>query len=142
MKIILDGNPVSTNQIYRRHGHIMYMSRQGKQMKESYQWQAKTQCRGFKCVTEAFWITIRLYFGDKRNRDIDNYNKILLDSLTGIVWEDDKQIQKMTIEKFIDLDNPRIEIEVESYGKTKSGTSTISKTNTRRPASASPRGIS
>jgi len=38
-----------------------------------------------------------LFMPDKRRRDIDNYNKILLDSLTGIVWEDDSQIDILTI---------------------------------------------
>lgn len=112
MKITLCGNPISTNELYRRHGHIIYMSNKGKRMKESYQWQAKTQCRGFKCLTEPFKVGIKLYFGDNRRRDIDNYNKILLDSLSGIIWKDDRQIQKMSIEKFVDLENPRIEIEV------------------------------
>jgi len=40
-KIILSGNPVSTNLIYRKHGHIIYMSKEGKELKESYQWEAK-----------------------------------------------------------------------------------------------------
>ena len=42
-------------------------------------------------------VSIRLFMPDKRRRDIDNYNKILLDSLTGIVWEDDSQIDILTI---------------------------------------------
>ena len=48
--ITLLGKPESTNQIYRRHGNIIYMSKLGKQLKESYQWQAKKQWKdyGFK----------------------------------------------------------------------------------------------
>lgn len=88
------------------------MSRKGKETKESYQWEAKTQWRGYKCVTEALQVGIKLYFGDNRVRDIDNYNKIVLDALTGIVWDDDRQIQKITIEKYIDKSNPRIEVEI------------------------------
>ncbi len=90
----------------------MYMSREGKEMKESYQWEAKMQYKGFKCLTGTIEISIKLYFKDKKIRDIDNYGKILLDSLTGIVWDDDKQIRKMTIEKFIDKGSPRIELEI------------------------------
>lgn len=110
--ITLQGNPISTNQIYRRHGHIMYMSKEGKQMKESYQWQLKSQWRGNKCLTGPLGIEVRLYFKDNRRRDIDNYGKVLLDSLTGIIYEDDEQIQSMSVAKFVDKDNPRIEIEV------------------------------
>lgn len=44
-------------------------------------------------------------------RDIDNYNKILLDSLTWIIYEDDKQIKLMTIQICEhDKNNPRIDL--------------------------------
>ena len=46
-------------------------------------------------------------------RDIDNYGKILLDSLTWIVYEDDKQIKLMTIEIMQPDKDPRIEIHIE-----------------------------
>jgi crossover junction endodeoxyribonuclease RusA len=55
-------------------------------------------------------VTIALYFGDKRRRDIDNWHKILLDSLTGIVWKDDSQIQEMRVTK--NIGKPRIELTV------------------------------
>lgn len=85
------------------------MSREGKELKKTYSWEALSQRIGEK-LTGDLEVKIKLYFKDKRVRDIDNYNKILLDALTGIIWQDDKQIQKMTIEKFIDKENPRIEI--------------------------------
>lgn len=110
--ITLPGNPLSTNHLYKRHGHIIYMSAEGKQTKEMYQWQAKTQWRGNKCLTGPLELVVRLYFSDNRRRDIDNYHKLSLDALSGIVYEDDKQIQKMTVEKFVDKPNPRIEIEI------------------------------
>ena len=88
------------------------MSRKGKEMKEMYQWGAKTQYRGSQPLTGALQVEVKLFFGDKRIRDIDNYSKILLDALTGIIWEDDRQIYKMTVEKFIGKEDPRIEITV------------------------------
>ena len=43
-------------------------------------------------------VDIYLYPPDKRVRDVDNYPKVLLDSLTKAgVWEDDSQIDKLTI---------------------------------------------
>lgn len=88
------------------------MSKEGRQRKEQYQWEAKVQWRGSQSLTGPVELAVRLYFPDKRTRDIDNYHKLSLDALSGIVYEDDKQIQRMVIEKFIDKDNPRIEIEV------------------------------
>lgn len=94
------------------------MTEDGKTMKEQYQWEARSQWHSepFQGDIE---VDIKLFHGDKRIRDIDNYNKILLDALTGILWYDDKQIQKMTITKLYDKENPRIEINTFLYDKQK-----------------------
>ena len=110
-KIILLGKPQSTNNLYRRHGHIIYMTAQGKELKESYLGQAIKQWK-LGTTGEELEIEIDLYFNNKLRRDIDNFFKIVLDSLTGIVWEDDSQIVKMTVTKNIDKNNPRIEIKI------------------------------
>lgn len=44
--------------------------------------------------------------------DIDNYEKALYDSMSGIVFKDDGQIALYDVGKFYSL-NPRIEIEIE-----------------------------
>ena len=116
MKITLKGNPLSTNHIYRHNRYGVYMTPKGKALKESYQWDAKTQFKGDP-IYGPVELDIKLYFGDKRKRDIDNYNKILLDSMSGIVFDDDKQIQKIIIEKGFDKKKPRTEIEINKYGK-------------------------
>jgi len=87
------------------------MSKQGKYLKESYQWQAKSQWHA-KPLTRGLKLTLRAYFGTKRTQDIDNFNKLVLDALTGIVWEDDSQILELHIYKDYDKQNPRIELEV------------------------------
>ena len=43
--------------------------------------------------------------------DIDNVCKLLMDSLNGVAYDDDKQIYKLTGEKYYS-DNPRVEIEL------------------------------
>jgi crossover junction endodeoxyribonuclease RusA len=115
MKIVLSGTPKSTNHLYKSHcrfGHpTVYMTADGKTLKESYQWQAKSQWGG-KPTKKAVEVFIELYFDSNRKHDIDNYGKILLDSLTGIVWNDDNQIWKMMVCKMIDKNNPRIEIDI------------------------------
>lgn len=114
MKIVLLGKPQSTNLLYRRHGHVMYMSSEGKAIKQSYIYQAKEQYKG-KILTGNIEVSIKLIFKDNRRRDIDNWNKILFDSLTGVIWKDDSQITKMTVHKLIE-DTPRIEIDIQSIG--------------------------
>ncbi len=116
MLITLLGEPKTTNHLYKSHcrfGHpCVYMTASGKSLKESYQWQAKNQWKRKMITDQEIGVDIKLFFGTKRNGDIDNYGKILLDSLTGIVWEDDKQIVTMNIEKHYDKSNPRIELTV------------------------------
>jgi len=113
MKITLQGSPVSTGTLYRYacRGNFptMYMTAKGRNVKEAYQWEMKSKWKD-DIIKEDVEVDIKLYFKDKRKHDIDNYNKILLDAGTGIIWVDDSQITKMTIEKFIDKKNPRIEL--------------------------------
>lgn len=86
------------------------MTPEGKALKQSYQIQAKYALGAQTKLVGNLAMQVKLYFGDKRARDVDNYNKILLDSLTGIIYDDDKQIQKLCVEKYYDKQNPRIEI--------------------------------
>lgn len=89
----------------------MYMSAEGKNLKEAYQWEAKSQWKK-KPLTCPIGLYVDIYFGDKRKHDIDNFSKLANDSLTGIVYEDDEQIQEMMITKNYDKKSPRIEIQV------------------------------
>ena len=57
-------------------------------------------------------LSITLYFGTKRRADIDNFNKLSLDALTSIVYEDDSQIAELTLRRAYDKARPRIEISV------------------------------
>lgn len=113
MKIILEGNPQSTNHIYKSFRSRIYLSAEGRALKTSYQYQAKKQMKFKKPLDGPLSVKIKLFFGDKKKRDIDNYNKILLDSLSHIVYLDDSQIQIMCIAKLYDKQKPRIEIEAE-----------------------------
>lgn len=109
--ITLTGNPMSTQSLYlTRYGTGQRVKNPKAQaLKLDYQWQVKSQWRG-EPIRGNIIASMVLYFGDKRKHDIDNFCKIALDSLTGIVWEDDSQIQELTIVKEYDKNNPRIEI--------------------------------
>ncbi len=52
-----------------------------------------------------------LYWPDRRKHDIDNI-KVLLDALTGIVWEDDGQIVELHTTKVFDKEKPRVEVTI------------------------------
>lgn len=113
--ITLLGEPKSTNHIYkftcRGKFPSMYMTKEGKDIKEGYKWEIKSQYRG-KPIIQPITVFIKFFFGTKRKADLDNFNKIVLDSLTGLVYEDDSQIDKLVLTKHYDKERPRIEIEV------------------------------
>ena len=89
----------------------VYMSHEGKALKESYQWQAKSQWKK-KTTDKPVAVHITLFFKNGHKHDIDNFGKLLLDSLTDIVWVDDSQIAQMTVIKMMDKARPRIEINI------------------------------
>jgi crossover junction endodeoxyribonuclease RusA len=117
MTITLSGDPLSTNHVYKSHCRFgrptVYMSKDGKERKEAYAWEARGQYHG-KPLAIGLKLTVTLFFGTKRTHDADNYSKLLLDALTGIVWEDDSQVQDLRIIKAHDKVQPRIELVIEA----------------------------
>jgi crossover junction endodeoxyribonuclease RusA len=87
------------------------MTAEGKAIKEAYQWEAKSQWRGAP-IADDLDVSIRFYFKTKRRRDLDNQNKLVLDALTGIAYEDDSQISALHLFRDLDPTSPRIEIAV------------------------------
>lgn len=115
ISLTLKGSPRTTNTLYatmcRGNFPTRYMTAEGKTLKEDYKWQAKSQYKKKPLKGELeVWTT--LYLKTKRKADIDNFNKIYFDALSGIVWEDDSQIVEHHVSKRYDAKNPRIEVEV------------------------------
>lgn len=118
MKLTLLGNPKTTQNCYRyacrgRHP-AHYMTGECSALKEDYQWQARAQYHG-QPLTEALKLTVELFFGSKRKVDWDNFHKLSMDALTGIVWLDDSQVEEAHVYKRYDKANPRIELTIEPY---------------------------
>jgi crossover junction endodeoxyribonuclease RusA len=87
------------------------MTAAGKSIKLGYQWEAKAQWNG-KPLQGDVALSVVFYFKDKRRRDLDNQNKLVLDALTGIAYEDDSQIASLSLTRAYDAKNPRIEIAI------------------------------
>lgn len=106
--------PVSTNALYAHTGRRRFMSERGKRNKEQIGWEARSQYRG-KPLEGPLAVKIALWWPDRRKHDVDNI-KVMLDSLTGIVWLDDGQIADLHITKGYDKAEPRVEMAVEETG--------------------------
>lgn len=97
---IEDNHILSTQHIYGQFRGRKYMTKAGKDKKNYYNTVAMNQDIKYK-PTCNLKLSIKLMFEDKRRRDVDNYNKIILDSLTGVVYNDDSQIVELTVSKEI-----------------------------------------
>lgn len=111
MRIKLKGTPPSTQHIYFHKGRMVFMSKIGVACKQAYQWEMKAQYKG-KPLLDPISVVLELYFKDERKRDVDNFNKLILDAGSGLLWKDDTQIEELIIRKFVDKKNPRVELTV------------------------------
>ncbi len=62
---------------------------------------------------EKIIVRIWIFWPNARRRDADNAMKILLDSLTGVLYDDDRQVMPRVMDMRIDRENPRVEVELE-----------------------------
>lgn len=95
-----------TLNLYRRY-RVNYSKKSRKPFVQSYQTQEAKNFRGYvfekafgKKVKGRCSVEIDLYPPDRRKRDIDNYTKVLLDSLTEAkIWHDDECIDVLLVKK-------------------------------------------
>ena len=112
-KLILKGRPHSTGSMYKSHCRFgfptVYITAKGRALKEDYQWQAKQQWKG-KPLSGRLSVVINTYHDNHQKNDWDNFHKLSMDALSGIVYLDDSQIEEAVIIKRYDKKNPRIEL--------------------------------
>lgn len=99
--------PPSVNSMYEQIGRHRKLSEKGKAFK-TVVGLLLAGCQKFDgdvCVS--VWIYRPRLIGD-----LDNRLKALLDSMTGIVYDDDQQVQQIHAVRYDDKDNPRAEVTV------------------------------
>lgn len=112
IRLELSVMPPSVNSLWINKPNGRYKSKRGKIFENLACDELKNQFR-YKPLTSGLKVHIWLYFKDKRKRDIDNYNKAILDSMTEIVYEDDSQIEELNVKKLVGCGFDKVEIEVE-----------------------------
>lgn len=114
--IVLQGEPLSTQHIYGR-GQLgrTFMTAAGKATKTGYQYEAKSQWKA-EPARGPVALTVTFFFKNYRRRDLDNHNKIVLDALNSIVYEDDSQIDELHLYRKCDPKTPRIEVSIRLLG--------------------------
>jgi crossover junction endodeoxyribonuclease RusA len=77
-------------------------------------WRAKEQGAQYLGKAE---VVVNYRFYMNRRGDVSNRVKAVEDALTGIVWHDDRQVQRYTAERLPPMGNPRVEVEIEPISK-------------------------
>lgn len=109
--ITLYTKPVPLNALYRCVRSRNIISKRGREAKSALATEIALKWK-YELLKGSVSVSIILYFGDKRKRDIDAYLKILLDGMEGIVYENDVQINELHVYKEYDKKNPRVDIYV------------------------------
>ena len=104
--------PPSVNTIWVNIPKGRRMSDKGKLFKQQAYYLIKEQYKG-QTLEESVKVTIELHFKTKHKRDIDNYNKAILDALNGIVLVDDSQIVELNVKKYTGTGKDEIKIQIE-----------------------------
>lgn len=113
MKLILP-YPPSANNYWRRAGYIIHPTAEAKRFKKN----VAEIClvSGIKSPQAGPIGVVMQFYRPRKVGDLDNYIKVLFDSLNGIVWVDDSQIITLSANRHDDKTNPRVEIEIRALG--------------------------
>lgn len=67
----------------------------------------------WKCTIKTKVVMeLYIYWPDRRRRDADNVIKIVQDSFTGILWDDDRHVLPRVIDYAIDKEYPRVSVRI------------------------------
>lgn len=111
MMILILPYPPSINSYWRNFRGRMVKTKEAKQYHQHAALLARAA--GLDPVQGDVSITMRVY-RPRKSGDLDNRAKIVLDSLNGVAYDDDKQIVELHAYRFDDKENPRVEVEISS----------------------------
>ena len=92
--------PPTVNSYYSKTQRGIYISKRGRVFRDTCaEWCNEQNAYGL-LLSNRITLDVILYPPDKRRRDLDNYMKALLDSLTiAKVWIDDEQVDNLNIHR-------------------------------------------
>ena len=112
VSFFVDGNPVPKQSYRAVHGGG-YTDPRVKAWASLVSDHAMLAMAGKDMLTGLITIELQFFLPDKRRKDWDNLSKGVCDALNGIVYKDDSQIERATIEKAYSKDEPGVYVLVE-----------------------------
>jgi Holliday junction resolvase RusA-like endonuclease len=107
-----DAKPVSTNASYKRSSHRRLCKTPAAEIfTAKLQFAARAAMRGRPLLAGSVAVGITFHFANERP-DTDGPIKPVLDSMQGIVFENDRQVRRIVVDRAIDAKRPRVEVHV------------------------------
>ena len=90
--------PPTVNNYYVKTQRGVFISHKGRKFRDEAMDEIHAQLDGLDIITTPMLVEVVLFVPDKRVRDLDNYMKGLLDSITQAnVWTDDSLIDQLFV---------------------------------------------
>lgn len=103
--------PPSANRYWRYGPNGVHVSEEAENYKVGVKWKALHQHMQPMVGTVAVYVNV---YRAQRRGDLDNYAKVLCDSLNGVAYHDDSQVLELHMWLHDDKVNPRVEVEIRS----------------------------
>jgi crossover junction endodeoxyribonuclease RusA len=100
--------PPSANRYWRHVGHKVLVSQEAKEYKQIVGLFASEIEPLKKGVNAAVSFSV---YRPRKSGDLDNYTKVMLDALKGVLYDDDEQVIEIHAKRFDDKENPRVVFE-------------------------------
>jgi len=107
--------PPSANDYWRVWRGRAVVSTEARAYKQSAALAARAQ--GLRPILAGEVAVVLRVFRPTRRGDLDNRLKVLLDALRGVAFRDDAQVSALLATQLLDVDNPRVEVQVEPLGE-------------------------
>lgn len=107
--------PPSTNAYWGTAGKRRYISKRGQEFKSAVREILKDSISFGSSPVE---LQIIFHPRDKRLMDIDNCLKAIQDSMNGIMYDDDQQVWKLTVERGAKIKGGGCEVTIKEYQQT------------------------
>lgn len=116
VELVIGEVPPSINGYYRHAGKNRYITKKGREFKEYVEWAIKAQ--NIRSLGEArLKITYDFHFRGTRKRDTGNYIKVIEDCLSGILFDDDEQVDELVARRHYNAEENMTEIIIETTHK-------------------------
>ncbi len=115
VSFVVGCRPIGVNAAYRRRrgpGRGLMLTDEAKAYKSLIAGGARVAMRGAPPLLGGCGVRLAFYWPDRRH-DLDAALKLTLDALQGAAYANDSQVERLHVEKLLDRERPRVEVEVE-----------------------------